>query len=306
MLNSPLVSILIPNFNNGQYLEECLESVFKQTYRNWEVIIVDDGSIDDSKLVYEKFADSTNLNIYLNAQNKGVAYTRHKLIGYAQGEFSIFLDPDDTIVPDAIETLIESYEKNGEYSIVYSTHYVCDENLTVQSIASYVGEIKQGEFLWSTRGFTISNLAMIRTAAYFKTEGVSPWFYKAVDKDLYSKLQEVGPVKFVDKPLLYYRIHKNSISKYKNRRIAKLFGQAAYAMVQVRGKVTKADLKKMKLSKYKRAAALWLIGSYVLLIKKNIHGIKILWDAIYVFHVYIPIGIFSILIKVIEKKLVRA
>ena len=75
MKNTPLFSVLISNYNNGQYLQETIESVKAQDYTNWEIIIVDDLSTDNSIEIYKKYANDNRIKIYYNTENKGVTYT---------------------------------------------------------------------------------------------------------------------------------------------------------------------------------------------------------------------------------------
>ena len=103
----PLFSILIANYNNGRFLSEAVESVVAQTYPNWEVIIVDDGSTDCSEQVYAKLIDP-RIKVYRNARNYGCAYTKHQLMLYAKGDFCGYLDPDDVLLPNAIEVTMEA------------------------------------------------------------------------------------------------------------------------------------------------------------------------------------------------------
>ena len=76
----PLFSVLMANYNNGRYLMEAVESVYAQTYLNWEIVIVDDGSTDNSKDVYEKLGEDARIHIFYNDGNKGCAFTKHQLM----------------------------------------------------------------------------------------------------------------------------------------------------------------------------------------------------------------------------------
>ena len=95
MTNQPLFSVLIANYNNGKYLMDAIESVRQQTYTNWEIILVDDSSTDNSHELYKELEQDERIHIFLNNQNRGCGYTKHRCAELANGEICGFLDPDD-------------------------------------------------------------------------------------------------------------------------------------------------------------------------------------------------------------------
>ena len=106
-MDQPLFSILIANYNNGHYLMEAVESVRQQTYSNWEIILVDDGSTDNSHELYKQLVEQdSRIHIFFNEENKGCGYTKRRCAELANGEICGFLDLDDTLLPEALETHI--------------------------------------------------------------------------------------------------------------------------------------------------------------------------------------------------------
>lgn len=91
----PSFSILIPAYNVAQYIEECLNSVINQTYKNWEAIIIDDGSTDETGVILDRIAQNDDRLRVIHQINQGVSTTRNHLIHESKGEFIIFLDGDD-------------------------------------------------------------------------------------------------------------------------------------------------------------------------------------------------------------------
>ncbi|MEZ0129887.1 glycosyltransferase family 2 protein [Flavobacterium sp. LBUM151] len=109
-MNTPLVSILVANYNNGHFFADCYQSILNQTYINWEVIIVDDGSIDDSVRVVKKMiGDDKRFKLYVNKENKGCGYTKNRCALLAQGEILGFLDPDDALTSNALTVMSEAH-----------------------------------------------------------------------------------------------------------------------------------------------------------------------------------------------------
>ena len=213
--NSPLFSVLIANYNNGQYLEECLQSVYKQTYTNWEIVIVDDGTTDSvSKKIYTTLKDNPKIRVFFNKKNMGCGYTKRRCVAEAKGTICGFLDPDDTITATAIEVMIKTHLQYPNISLAYSKHYVCDENLEIKMSQSYSRQIPNHLSHLIFPG--ISHFATFKLSYYKKTSGINPNIKRAVDQDLYLKLEEVGKTLFINKFMYYYRQHSSGISTHGN------------------------------------------------------------------------------------------
>src|SRR5690554_1461614 len=218
-----LFSVLIANYNNGQYLQECLDSVFAQTYTNWEIILVDDSSDDEtSRKIYKKYNTHPRIKIFYNQENFGCGYTKRKCVEAANGAICAFLDPDDAIPTDAIQTMVDKHMDLPKHSLIYSTNYLCDEQLSVISKNPMVGMIgAKGYFCNNGKHSNVSHFASFKTDHYRKTDGINPKLKRAVDQDLYYKMEETGPFYYIDRPLYYYRRHKGGISTAKNALKAK-------------------------------------------------------------------------------------
>ncbi len=238
MSPKPLFSILIANYNNGSYLEECLQSIFNQTYENWEIVVVDDGSLDISNNIYDKNKGHEKITVYRNRRNKGCGYTKRKCIDLAKGEICGFVDPDDAITPDALEIMVEAHAQLKLHGLIYSNHYICDENLRIVKEADYVGQIPKDVKSWAIRIPTISQFATFKKCIYNKSSGICNLYKKAVDKDLYFKLEDLAPVQYINKPLYYYRHHSGSISLGKGAGLADMYELAVRSDALLRNKVS--------------------------------------------------------------------
>lgn len=113
-----LVSIIMPSWNTGKYISESIQSVLAQTYTNWELIIVDDCSTDNTDEVIANFCDK-RIRYLKNTQNSGAALTRNRALREAKGEWIAFLDSDDIWLPEKLEKQIEFMKKNN---YVFSYH----------------------------------------------------------------------------------------------------------------------------------------------------------------------------------------
>ncbi len=213
-MTNPLVSILVANYNNAQYIEESLNSVLSQTYTNTEIIIVDDNSEDSSIDVISKFIDEhSNIPIHFvqNTDHQGCGRIKRQCIELSHGDYFAFLDPDDTITNDAVQKLLDLHQQ-GDYSIVYSTHYICDESLNVKYLSTYVGAIPQGESNLTSPKGNVSAFALCKRSCYDMTTGINSSYIVAEDQDLYYKMEEVAPLCFLDEPLYFYRKHNHNMS----------------------------------------------------------------------------------------------
>lgn len=214
MIN-PLFSVLIANYNNAKFIEECINSIINQTYKNIEIIIVDDFSTDNSIQIIKNLQTKYS-NIYLknNIENRGAGYTKKMCIDSCSGEICGFVDPDDALVENAVEIMVEKHLELPEASLIYSLNYRCDENLKITGITKFVKQ--QPKNVLIAQKTYVDHFVTFKKSLYVKTDGTDPNVKRAVDRDLYCLLDQVGKVVFVDVPLYYYRIHKGGISKTSN------------------------------------------------------------------------------------------
>lgn len=108
----PLVSIIIPCYNAQNYIDACVNSLIQQTYQNWECILINDGSTDNTLDLIKNFESKDNRILVLSQDNSGPSSARNKGIDNAKGEFIFFLDADDILINNAISTLLSSYSNN--------------------------------------------------------------------------------------------------------------------------------------------------------------------------------------------------
>ena len=119
-MGTDLVSIIMPSYKCGRFIEESIRSVQAQTYKNWELIIVDDCSGDDTiSIVLELKKNDDRINLYQNASNSGAAVSRNTALRYAKGRWIAFLDSDDLWEPAKLEKQIMFMENNGYALFVY-------------------------------------------------------------------------------------------------------------------------------------------------------------------------------------------
>lgn len=237
-MNSSLFSVLIANHNDGKYIECTLNSILNQTYSNWEVIIVDDASDDNSKEIYSKYQNDHRFHIFYNESQKGCGYTKRKCVEMANGEICGFVDADDAITSNALELMVSKHTELPNASLIYSTYYICDKNLNTVSISETQVALPEGTSFLQYRNGAISHFATFKKDAYNSTEGMNPNLLLAEDMDLYFKLEEVGDLFFIPEALYLRRENTGeNVSLGKDNTIkARIYDlQATAAACQRRG-----------------------------------------------------------------------
>lgn len=205
-------SILIANYNNGKYFKDCFNSIISQTYSDWEAIIVDDKSTDDSlALIRDMIKGDTRFKLFENDSNRGCGYTKNRCASLANGEICGFLDPDDALTKDALSLMVNEHKLNPEASLIHSTFYYCNESLEKTSRFTIAGHVDINKDFINKDG-RVSHFATFKKKNYDQTPGIDPTLLRGVDQDLYLKLSEKGSFVFLDEALYLYRIHSLGIS----------------------------------------------------------------------------------------------
>lgn len=151
------VSVIVPCYNQAQYLEEALQSVYDQSYTDWECIIVDDGSPDDTEIVAKLWCGKDDRFKYVKKGNGGISSARNAGIEEAIGEWILPLDADDFITKDYIKYAVEAIEVNPNLGVIYGD--------------AYLFEGKIGPFELLNYNFSrLLRLNMIHCSAFFKKE----------------------------------------------------------------------------------------------------------------------------------------
>lgn len=122
-----LVSIIMPSWNTGRFISDSIRSVVEQTYQNWELLLVDDCSTDDSDVVIRPFLEDKRIRYFKNEMNSGAALSRNRALREANGEWIAFLDSDDLWSPKKLETQIAFMRENG-YDFSYHGYEKIDED----------------------------------------------------------------------------------------------------------------------------------------------------------------------------------
>lgn len=133
--NKPLISFIVPVYNGEQYINKCVNSILNQTNRNFEIIIIDDGSNDNSLEICREYEKIYN-NIYVYTQiNQGVSVARNNGLKNSKGEWIAFVDVDDQIAPNYIESVLY-YINEKKYDLIQFDFFINEKEYEIKNIES--------------------------------------------------------------------------------------------------------------------------------------------------------------------------
>lgn len=213
MANSNLVSVIVPVYNVNSYLQECFDSICRQSYRNIEIILVDDGSTDGSGELCDVLATKDDRTIVLHKENGGLSDARNAGLRIARGDWISFVDSDDYISPVFIEVLINACRDTGcQISAVPFGKPFNDGDAC--SLVESLGPVAPAKALPSTD---------VQRLMLYQTLGIDPFPKGLYYEDLasvYKIIHKVDSVAVVDCRELYaYRMRSNSIIRQEYRHI---------------------------------------------------------------------------------------
>ncbi len=214
MESNTIVSIITATYNSRDYIEATIKSVLNQTYTNWELLIIDDASKDDTVSILNKYASNySNIKVFQNQTNQGAAITRNQGIKEASGDFIAFLDSDDVWKPEKLEKQLKFMLENN-VNVCFSSYDIMDENGTLlNKTVKALPKLTYNKFLKCNY---IGNLTGIYNA---KSLGkiYAPNLRKRQDWLLWLKAvkKSAKPAVGMGDSLAIYRVRRNSMSSNK-------------------------------------------------------------------------------------------
>lgn len=214
-----LVSIIIPCYNAEKYIAETIQSVINQTYKNWELIVVNDGSTDNSMNIIKEFAANDSRISFIDKKNTGVSDARNKGIVLAKGEFIAFLDADDVWGESNLELKINNLISHKDYDYVFSNMYNADENLNIITTAPKGTDKNILEHFLYWQGVSeiipgpCSNLLLRRKCIEDETIRFETRLSNLADQYFCVLLSSKFKGKYIDLALFKYRILPSSMSR---------------------------------------------------------------------------------------------
>lgn len=205
-----LVSIIMPSYNTAKFISETIYSVLTQTYTNWELIIVDDCSTDNTDEVAKPFLSDERIKYIKNEKNSGAAISRNRALCEAKGKWIAFLDSDDLWLPEKLEKQIAFMEKN-DYRFSYTNYIEIDEtaNPNGRSVTGPKKVTRHGMYNYCWMGcltvmYNAETVGLIQIADIKKNNDYAMWLKVCKKADCY----------LLDEVLAKYRKRSGSISNH--------------------------------------------------------------------------------------------
>jgi glycosyltransferase involved in cell wall biosynthesis len=208
------VSVLVPLYNQGKFVTETLESIFAQTYKDFEVVCVDDASTDDSLAVVTKFAD--RVRVFSNPTNRGLPATRNIALGHSVGDLILPLDSDDWIEPDYLEKTVARMTDGVGVVSTWIHIFGLGRESTGAPGSSYPIFVPTLEQI--TSGNTLAVCSLIRRETLLEVGGWPEDFTRgSEDWALWCSIVALNKWKIdvIPEYLFHYRVHKNSMCRSK-------------------------------------------------------------------------------------------
>jgi CMP-N-acetylneuraminic acid synthetase len=211
--HSPLVTVYITNYNYGKYIREAIESVLHQTLQEFELLIIDDGSTDNSKEVIEEYAQDNRVSI-IYQKNRGLNVTNNVALKASLGKYIIRLDADDYLERTALETMSKVLESDSELGLIFPNYYIVD------SEGNAVSEIQRHDF--SSEVNLLDQPAhgactMIRTDFLNEVGGYDENYTCQDGYELWVKFINKFKVTNINQTLFSYRRHSNNLTNNESK-----------------------------------------------------------------------------------------
>ncbi len=212
--NQPYITVFTPNYNNANFISETIESILNQTYTNFEYIIIDDGSTDESWNIIQKYANiDTRIKCYKNERNLKIVETRNRGFQYSssKAEYFSIIDSDDVANKKRLEYQINFLEKNKGYGMVGSNAIVINENSKIIGHRNYPLENEKiKKIITRINPFTQSSVTLRKKVINEIGLYDKKWFV-CQDYDYWLRVGRRWKLKNLEFPLIRYRLNTNQV-----------------------------------------------------------------------------------------------
>ena len=209
--DNPLISVIVNCHNGDRYLKESVQSIFDQTYKNWEIIFWDNLSTDNSQSIIQKF-DQKKIKYFKSEKFMNLYDARNEAISKSAGSFISFLDTDDWWNKDKLETQVNLFKKDDGLGLVYSNYYIFNEK-TKKSKIFVKNKLPEGEVTQKLlNNYVVGLLTILIRKEIFQKHNFNKNYNIIGDFDFVIKLSMKSRFASIDEPLAYYRKHKKNLS----------------------------------------------------------------------------------------------
>jgi glycosyltransferase involved in cell wall biosynthesis len=213
MQTTPVVSVLMPVYNGGLYLREAVDSILAQTYPNFEFIVVDDGSTDESLEILAGYQGKDTRFVIIGQDHLGVISALNNGLQKARGKYIARIDADDLALPGRLEQQVKAMEASRNTAILGSAYFVMNEHGVVGHVVRY--PLTNTAIRWSMLfDNAFANSSIMLRAEFLREHGLAydTSIVHAEDYDLWSRVMEFGQAANLSEPLMKYRTHVQQAS----------------------------------------------------------------------------------------------
>lgn len=217
--NQPLVSIVIPCYNHEQFVQDCIQSVIDQTYENIELIIIDDGSKDNSVLKIQEMVEKCQNRFkrfeFRYRPNKGLSATLNEAIDWCCGKYFSAIASDDMLLEEKTKTQLDYMENNSNSVAVFGgVHIIDSENKVIRTIIDEQKKYTFNEILMHQHNLPaptafIKKESLIKVGKYDPEIRIEDWY-------MWLKISKIGEIVYLPKAFSYYRDHQDNTTKKNN------------------------------------------------------------------------------------------
>ncbi|RYL89859.1 glycosyltransferase family 2 protein [Sporolactobacillus sp. THM7-4] len=214
LIKSPEISVIIPTYNRQDFITHAIDSILSQDYKNFEILIVDDGSTDLTKEVITKYGQRVR---YLYQKNLGPSAARNLGIRHARGKYIAFCDSDDRFLPQKLKRQIDFLKKHPEYRFLYTWYLQVNQNGEIDQIRkpSHCKSREHLQYCLFNRKFTIRTSTVLVKKNCFKKAGLfNEKFWYSQDWDMWLRLAAFYKGGCLREPLAEYWIHNENRSSH--------------------------------------------------------------------------------------------
>lgn len=214
-MTPPLVSVVLCSYNQGQYVADAIESVLQQTYRHWELVVVDNGSTDDTRTVLKRYQSDPRIELLVLEDNLPVTKRLNEGIAASRGELISILYSDDYYLPKKLERQVECFSAlPSDYGVVYSPGYRLDVDTGVKTFDASLrvsGDVLEALLLHHADGFINPISPLVRRVCFERYPFQEDLFVEGESINL--RLAMTFKFFFLDEPLVVMREHDTNIGK---------------------------------------------------------------------------------------------
>jgi glycosyltransferase involved in cell wall biosynthesis len=213
--STPLVSVIVPVFNGEKFLAQTIESVLNQTFTNFEIVVVDDGSTDRTAQITNEFTRKDGRIKLLKQNNLGVSAARNHGYNNSTGKFLAFLDADDVWLPDNLELKLAKL-KSGDYGLVHSGALVIDElggQMSGKTIQGKEGNLLNGLLAWRETQVPGPSSILLKREVMERVGLFDDRLSTSADQDFFIRVAAHSSIGRIDRITWHYRVHNSNMHK---------------------------------------------------------------------------------------------